>query len=99
MSVNQSYGINPTKTARFGKYFSTIDFEFGNVSKTLLEKFQDQTSIGNLLIGNRKFPIKYCDLYEVPDIEMNLTKFEQERIVETLETAKNILFQKIRLGV
>lgn len=83
MSVNHTYAISEEKTRRFGKYFSTIDFEVSTTSKRLLEQRQEQIFIGKFQIDGKEY---------------QLTLEELDRIIETCQLAKTIYLQKLRLN-
>jgi hypothetical protein len=84
MSVNQRFGINQEKTKSLGKNFHTIDFDFNDAfSKTDYLDKNNRIPVGAFYIGNSQF---------------NISMAELERIGETIENAKDVLFKKYKLG-
>jgi hypothetical protein len=84
MSVNQRHAIDQKKVQKFGKHFGSIDFEVGPISHAVLELNRQDTKAGKFLIGGKEFD---CTLAEL------------DRIIETCQTAKEVFFQKYRLGL
>lgn len=85
MSVNLRHGIDEEKTKHLGPIFNSIDFDVINPpNKTTLERRGNQTQAGTFHIGGKTF---------------NLTIGELERIVETLNIAKTVFWQRYRFGL
>ena len=77
MSVNSRYAIDQKRVKRFGKLYSSIDFD---ASESLTaEQFytkNDYQVVGNFFIGKNKYPITFKEL---------------DRIEETIKEAKMAL--------
>ena len=84
MSINLSPGINPEKTKNLGKFFHTLDFEFNDsfAQNDYLNR-NSKIPVGHFFIGKSKFEISIA---------------EMERIIETMEAAKDTLYKKYKLG-
>ncbi len=107
MSVNASFGISEKKAKHLGKYFSSIDFEVKKCSKNQLSTTQEKTIVGTLWIDSRSQQVNLGKLNEVCSdgdlsglvVPTDLTKSEENRIIETCINAKQIFWQKVRLNL
>ena len=82
MSINTRHAVNERKVQHMGDLFSTIDFEvISSPQKVTLERMNVGSTAGKLTIGTKTFDLAIAEL---------------DRIVETCEIAKRILFQKYR---
>lgn len=104
MSVNASFGISEKRAKHLGKYFSSIDFAVNKCSKNQLS---DRTIVGLVWVDGKSQQVSLAKLNEVcsegdlsgltlPD---DLTKSEENRIIETFINAKQIFWQKVRLNL
>lgn len=86
MSINQSYSLDPTKTDKLGKFFTSIDFELNDNtnSAVIKQKKYNEVIAGTLSIDNFKF---------------KLTLSELDRISETALSAKEAFIKKYQLGL
>ena len=85
MSVNSRYAINEKKVQRFGKLYSSIDFDGSdNLTAEQFYTRNDYQVIGEFCIGKQKFPITFKEI---------------ERIEETLHEAKNAQHRSYQLGL
>ena len=83
-SLNQTHAYDPKKIRHFGKLFGTIDFEMNeNLSGPVIRQRQSDTTVGSLFIGERSF---------------NLTIAEIERVIETLQNAREVFYKSYTLG-
>lgn len=84
MSVNMKYGMDQTKVRKYGKLFGTIDFELNDqVSSEVIKVKQQDTLIGEFLIGEKRFPVTLAEL---------------DRIIETAETARSVFHKSYSMG-
>ena len=85
MSVNSRYAINEKKVQRFGKLYSSIDFD-GSDSLTAEQFYtrNDYQVVGEFCIGKQKFPITFKEL---------------DRIEETCKEAKSALQRAYQIGL
>jgi predicted transport protein len=85
--VNQSYGVTDSEVQRqskaFGKNYTSIDFGFNPDLKTEDFPIRNTTEIGSLIIGNH---------------EIELTKAEAIKIMQTLDTALTSTQMRYRVG-
>ena len=85
--VNQSYGVTDSEVQRqskaFGKNYTSIDFGFNPDLKREDFPIRNTTEIGSLIIGNH---------------EIELTKAEAIKIMQTLDTALTSTQMRYRLG-
>ena len=85
MSVNSRYAIDQKRVKRFGKLYSSIDFD---ASESLTaEQFytkNDYQVIGEFCIGKNKFPITFKEI---------------DRIEETCREAKAALQRAYQIGL
>jgi hypothetical protein len=85
MSVNSRYAIDQKRVKRFGKLYSSIDFD---ASESLTaEQFytkNDYQVVGNFFIGKNKYPITFKEL---------------DRIEETIKEAKMALQRSYQIGL
>ena len=85
--VNQSFGVTESEVQRqtkaFGKNYVSIDFAFNPDLKPEDFPLRNTTEIGSLMIGN----------YEV-----ELTKAEAVKIIQTLDTALTSTQLRYRVG-
>ena len=85
--VNQSYGVTDSEVQRqskaFGKNYTSIDFGFNPDLKQEDFPIRNTTEIGSLIIGNH---------------EIELTKAEAIKIMQTLDTALTSTQMRYRVG-
>jgi predicted transport protein len=85
--VNQSYGVTDSEVQRqskaFGKNYTSIDFGFNPDLKPEDFPIRNTTEIGSLIIGNH---------------EIELTKAEAIKIMQTLDTALTSTQMRYRVG-
>jgi len=85
--VNQSYGVTDSEVQRqskaFGKSYTSIDFGFNPDLKPEDFPIRNTTEIGSLIIGNH---------------EIELTKAEAIKIIQTLDTALTSTQMRYRVG-
>ena len=85
MSVNSRYAINEKKVQRFGKLYSSIDFDGSdNLTSEQFYTRNDYQVIGEFCIGKQKFPITFKEL---------------DRIEETCKEAKSALQRAYQIGL
>ena len=85
MSVNSRYAINEKKVQRFGKLYSSIDFDGSdNLTAEQFYTRNDYQVVGEFCIGNKKFPITFKEL---------------DRIEETCKEAKSALQRAYQIGL
>ena len=85
MSINSRYAIDQEHVNKgFGSNFGSIDFDVNSTSKERLELRGGKTIAGTFHIGGKEF---------------ELTLSELDRIIETLQTAKSIFYQKFRFRI
>ena len=86
--VNQSYGVTESEVTRqataYGKNYSSIDFAFNPDLTQEDFPIKNRTELGSLIIGNH---------------EIELTKSEAVKIIQTLETSISSTQQRFRLGI
>ena len=85
MSVNSRYAIDEKRVKRFGKLYSSIDFDVSD--KLTAEQFytkNDYQVIGEFCIGKNKFPITFKEI---------------DRIEETCREAKAALQTAYQIGL
>jgi len=85
MSVNSRYAIDEKRVKRFGKLYSSIDFDVSD--KLTAEQFytkNDYQVIGEFCIGKNKFPITFKEI---------------DRIEETCREAKAALQRAYQIGL
>ena len=85
MSVNSRYAIAEKRVKRFGKLYSSIDFDVSD--KLTAEQFytkNDYQVIGEFCIGKNKFPITFKEI---------------DRIEETCREAKAALQRAYQIGL
>jgi hypothetical protein len=85
MSINGRFGIDEKKVKRFGKNYSSIDFDMKDnlVAEQYLTK-GDYTPVGEFTIANKYFPVTIKEL---------------EKIERTAKEARAALVQAYRLGL
>ena len=85
MSVNSRYAINEKKVQRFGKLYSSIDFDGSdNLTAEQFYTRNDYQVVGEFCIGKQKFPITFKEL---------------DRIEETCKEAKSALQRAYQIGL
>jgi hypothetical protein len=85
MSVNNRYGIDEKRVKRFGKLYSSIDFD--SLDTLNAEQFytkNDYQIVGDFCIGKHKYPITFKEL---------------DRIEETIKDAKSSLQRAYQIGL
>ena len=84
MSVNSRYAIDENRVKRFGKLYSSIDFEISDrISEHYFEN-NEKPVVGKLHIGGKTFDVTYQEL---------------DMIQRTLGTAKDAVNRKYKLGM
>lgn len=84
MSLNQTHGMNPEKTKHYGPLFGSIDFEMNeSLSGAVIRQRRGDTTIGSLKISGHSY---------------NVTMNELERIIETLQSARDVFYKSYTLG-
>ena len=85
MSVNSRYAINEKRVQRFGKLYSSIDFDGSdNLTAEQFYTRNDYQVVGEFCIGKQKFPITFKEL---------------DRIEETCKEAKSALQRAYQIGL
>tara|TARA_Y100001937_G_C7128084_1_gene335848 strand:+ start:808 stop:1071 length:264 start_codon:yes stop_codon:yes gene_type:complete len=85
MSVNSRYAINEKKVQRFGKLYSSIDFDGSdNLTAEQFYTRNDYQVVGEFCIGKQKYPITFKEL---------------DRIEETCKEAKSALQRAYQIGL
>jgi hypothetical protein len=86
--VNQAYGVTESEVVRqakaYGKNYSSIDFAFNPDLTKEDFPIKNRMELGSLIVGNH---------------EIELTKSEAAKIIQTLETAITSTQQRYRLGM
>lgn len=110
MSVNLIYAMNPEKVRKFGKYFGTIDFHPFSTNRSQLRQKEGQVTVGELEISGKRFKLTMDELdnliYDcqqgicsIKGQTWDLNQNEFQRMIETLQNAKLVFFQKYRFGM
>ena len=85
MSVNSRYAIDEKRVQRFGKLYSSIDFDGSdNLTAEQFYTRNDYQVVGEFCIGKQKFPITFKEL---------------DRIEETCKEAKSMLQRAYQIGL
>ena len=85
MSVNSRFAIDEKRVKRFGKLYSSIDIDLSdNLTAEQYFTKNDYQTIGEFVIGNKKFPITIKEL---------------QRIEETCRDAKSALERAYQIGL
>ena len=85
MSVNSRYAIDEKRVQRFGKLYSSIDFDGSdNLTAEQFYTRNDYQVVGEFCIGKQKFPITFKEL---------------DRIEETCKEAKSALQRAYQIGL
>lgn len=85
MSVNSRYAINEDRVKRFGKLYSSIDFDISdNLTAEQYFTKNDYQTIGKFCIGKKSFDITFKEL---------------ERIQETVYEAKQAMERAYQIGL
>jgi hypothetical protein len=85
MSINNRFGIDENRVKRFGKNYSSIDFDIKeNISADEFYTKGDYVPVGKFVIGDRQIPV---------------TVKELEKIEQTAREAQSALRQAYRLGL
>jgi hypothetical protein len=85
MSINNRFGIDENRVKRFGKNYSSIDFDIKeNLSAEEFYTKGDYMPVGKFVIGDRQIPV---------------TVKELEKIEQTAREAQSALRQAYRLGL
>ena len=72
--INASQGMDAKRVAKFGKYFSTIDFEAATVGKETLERMSKNTIAGTFYIGGKQFEVTWAELEQLEHTVFMQTK-------------------------
>ena len=84
MGINAKYGYDSKKIARFGKLFPTIDFSINESLSADNYRTRDSKSIvGEFQIGGKSY---------------NVTFQELRRILETAESALEVVHKSYKIG-
>ena len=82
--VNQTYAYDQKYVRKYGKLDGSIDFEVNeNVAAEMFKKQQNKPVIGQLMIGGKKFDVTFQEL---------------DQIQRTLQTAKEVVNKRYKLG-
>ena len=85
MSINIRFGIDENRVKRFGKNYSSIDFDIKeNLNAEEFYTKGDYMPVGKFIIGDRQIPV---------------TVKELEKIEQTAREAQSALRQAYRLGL
>ena len=85
MSINNRFGIDENRVKRFGKNYSSIDFDIKeNLNAEEFYTKGDYMHVGIFIIGDRQIPV---------------TVKELEKIEQTAREAQSALRQAYRLGL
>jgi len=85
MSVNSRYAIDEKRVQRFGKLYSSIDFDGSdNLTAEQFYTRNDYQVVGEFCIGKQKFPITFKEL---------------DRIEETCKEARSALQRAYQIGL
>lgn len=84
MSVNNLWGVDQKNLTKYGKYFASIDFEVErSPTKEHFERNRENVIAGEFKIGNGSYKVTLAEL---------------RQMIETLENAQRVFFQKYRMG-
>ena len=85
MSINNRFGIDESRVKRFGKNYSSIDFDMNdNINAEDYFTKGDYMPVGKFVIGN---------------LQLSVTIKELETIEQTAKEAQSALRQAYRLGL
>jgi len=85
MSINNRFGIDEDRVKRYGKNYSSIDFDLlDNLNADDYYTKGDYVTVGKFVIGDRYFPVTIKEL---------------EKIEQTAKAAQQALRQAYRLGL
>ena len=85
MSINNRFGIDENRVKRFGKNYSSTDFDIKeNLNAEEFYTKGDYMPVGKFIIGDRQIPV---------------TVKELEKIEQTAREAQSALRQAYRLGL
>ena len=85
MSINNGFGIDENRVKRFGKNYSSIDFDMNdNLNGEDYFTKGDYMPVGKFVIGNQQIPVTIKEL---------------EKIEQTAKEAQSALRQAYRLGL
>ena len=85
MSINNRFGIDENRVKRFGKNYSSIDFDIKeNLNAEEFYTKGDYMPVGKFIIGDRQIPV---------------TVKELEKIEQTAREAQSALRQAYLLGL
>lgn len=83
-SLNMAHAYDPERVKRFGKLFGTIDFEMNEqLSGEVIRQRRSDTKVGSLKIDGKEFGV---------------TLAEVDRLIETLNSAKDVFYKGYTLG-
>jgi len=83
-SLNMAHAYDPDRVKRFGAIFGTIDFEMNELlSGEVIRQRRSDTKVGSLKIDGREFTV---------------TLAEVDRLIETLNAAKEVFYKGYTLG-
>ena len=83
--INQTWAYDQKYVRKYGKLYGSIDFEVNeNVSSELFRKQKEKPVIGKLMIGGKSFDVTYQEL---------------DMIQKTLQTAKEVVNKRYKLGM
>ena len=83
--INNTAAYNEKYVRRYGKLFSSIDFEINeNVSEELFKSQPEKPVIGKLMIGGKTFDVTYQEL---------------DQIQRTLQGAKDCVNKRYKMGM
>ena len=82
--INQTWAYDQKHVRKYGKLYGSIDFEVNeNVSGKLFEAGKQKPVVGKLMIGGKTFDVTYQEI---------------DQIVKTLNTAKETVNKRYKLG-
>ena len=83
--INQTWAYDQKYVRKYGKLYGSIDFEVNeNVSGKLFENSKQKPVVGKLMIGGKTFDVTYQEI---------------DQIVRTLNTAKETVNKRYKLGM
>ena len=83
--INQTWAYDQKYVKKYGKLYGSIDFEVNeNVSGKLFENSKQKPVVGKLMIGGKTFDVTYQEI---------------DQIVRTLNTAKETVNKRYKLGM